>query len=368
MKIIVNTSNIVVGGGIQVSLSILNEFKKLKENSYYIFLSSKLSIQINQSEFPKNFKFYNIKDSPSNLRKRKKICQKLNSLEKLIKPNLVFSVFGPTYWKPKATHISGFADGWCYNPDSIAYKELNFSEKIKTKLLNKYKNYFIKKDTDYLIVETNVAKNNIEKYLNYNRDKIFVVGNTYSNHFNKKVNKYNEDSVFKLITISAYYKHKNLIIINEVINFLREKSKEKFQFFLTIDKQVFSDVFGANPNVINLGPQEAQNCPELYAKYDALFLPTLLETFTASYPEAMKMNKPILTSDLDFAKDLCANAAVYFNPKKPSEIADKIIEVSKNRNLYLQLIENGKERLKSFETPKTRAEKYLNIFSEIINH
>tara|TARA_R110002033_G_scaffold39384_1_gene79109 strand:- start:287 stop:1393 length:1107 start_codon:yes stop_codon:yes gene_type:complete len=368
MKVIINASNIVVGGGIQVSLSILNEFKKISKNSYHVFLSLKLLSQINKFDYPENFTFYEIEASPSNLKTRRRIIQRLDGLEREINPSVVFSVFGPSYWKPKAIHISGFADGWCYNPNSIAFKELGIIKRIKTRLLNKYKNYYIKSDTDYLIVETDVAKKNIVEFLNYNKNKIYVVGNTYSSHFNMKVETFKKSSNFKLITISAFYKHKNLEIINSVTKFLRKKSNNKYQFFLTIDKEAFENVFGNNPDVINLGPQKAGDCPQLYAKYDALFLPTLLETFTASYPEAMKMNKPILTSNLDFAIDLCRDAAHYFNPKNASEIADKIIEVSENRNVYLQLIKNGKERLKSFETPKTRAEKYLKIFNEVISH
>ncbi len=368
MRILINTSNIIVGGGIQVSLSVLNELKEITDNSYHVLLSLKLSNQIKKSDFPKNFEFYEIETSPSNLKVRKKIIKKLDDLEEKIKPEIVFSVFGPSYWKPKAMHVSGFADGWCYNPESIAYKELNVLERCKTRFLNKYKNYFIKRDTDFLIVETSIAKNNIAKYLGYDKNKIFVVGNTYSSHFNKDVKKYSKNSTFRLITISAFYKHKNLKIINEVTKFLKIKSKQKFQFYLTIDNESFENTFANNRDVINLGPQRAEDCPNLYAKYDALFLPTLLETFTASYPEAMKMNKPILTSNIDFAVNLCANAAHYFNPKNPSEIADKIIEVRENRELYLQLIENGNERLKSFETPSTRIKKYLGIFNKIINN
>lgn len=38
-------------------------------------------------------------------------------------------------------------------------------------------------------------------------------------------------------------------------------------------------------------------------------MPTVLEVFSATYPEAMAL--PIVTSDLDFARDICDNA--YMN-------------------------------------------------------
>lgn len=80
----------------------------------------------------------------------------------------------------------------------------------------------------------------------------------------------------------------------------------------------------------------------------------------------MKMKKPILTSDLSFAHYLCEDAAVYFDPLNPKNIAGKIIELSENKELVNQLIQKGTQRLKTFETAKTRAEKYLDICEEII--
>lgn len=38
-------------------------------------------------------------------------------------------------------------------------------------------------------------------------------------------------------------------------------------------------------------------------------MPSLLECFTATYPEAMRMERPIVTTDLAFAQGLCGEAA-----------------------------------------------------------
>ena len=79
-----------------------------------------------------------------------------------------------------------------------------------------------------------------------------------------------------------------------------------------------------------------ENCPKLYNQADAMFLPTLLETFSASYPEAMKMERPILTSDLDFAKDICGDAALYFNPLDSYDIANKIKTINDRSHYYIK--------------------------------
>ena len=92
-----------------------------------------------------------------------------------------------------------------------------------------------------------------------------------------------------------------------------------------------------------------------------MFLPTLLETFSASYPEAMIMEKPIITSNLSFAKDICASSAEYFNPLDPEDIAKKILNLYSDKNRYNQLIEFGKKQVKIFPNPNERAKKYLSI-------
>lgn len=367
MILIINTSNIVIGGGIQVSLSIIHELKKYSENEYHIFLSKKMSLQICKSKFSNNFYFYDTPISPSSVKTRRKVVKQLNFLENKIKPDVVFTVFGPSYWKPNAIHLSGFADGWCYNPNSIAFNKLNLKERIIFKLRIAYKNYYLKKTSSYLVVETEIAKKNIIEYLGFKSSKIFVVGNTCSNFFsdNKEIKHAKDKNTFKLITISAFYKHKNLEIINDVVKILKQKSSVNFKFYLTIDDKTFLKTFKRNSNIINLGSQEAFNCPSLYLNSDAMFLPTLLETFTASYPEAMQMKIPIITSNLDFANNICGDAALYFNPLDPNEIADKIITLAENNELYFDLISKGEKRLKKFETANSRTIKYLRICEDI---
>ncbi|WP_352421864.1 glycosyltransferase [Proteiniphilum sp.] len=371
MKLIINTSNIVVGGGIQVSLSFIEELRKFKGNEYHLFLSQAVARQIEENEYPDNFKFYHFNCSPASIAKGYKIRQRLNYLENKIKPDLVFTVFGPAYWKPKSIHVSGFANGWCYNPNSIAFRCLSLKRRINSRLSRIIKNHKIKK-ADFLIVETEDAKYKINKFLHIPTSEIFVVGNTYHPVYAKYRNKLENgenlvDKTFRLLVLSAFYPHKNLEIINNVIPLLKEKSEKKFTFYLTIKEEDFKNNFSKSEYIINLGPQKIENCPELYNKSDALFLPTLLETFSANYPEAMIMRKPILTSDLDFAKDICRDAALYFDPLNPEDIANKIIQLTEDKELYTSLVENGKKQILDFETSESRAEKYMSLFAEIIS-
>jgi len=98
-----------------------------------------------------------------------------------------------------------------------------------------------------------------------------------------------------------------------------------------------------------------------------MFLPTLLECFSASYVEAMKMKKPIITSDMGFARTVCDDAAIYFDPMDANDITAKIIKLVLSVELQNKLIETGLERLKMFGTAKERAKHYLDICKLLVN-
>ena len=89
------------------------------------------------------------------------------------------------------------------------------------------------------------------------------------------------------------------------------------------------------------------------------------ENETVIVLEAMKMEKPILTSNYSFAADICGDAALYFDPLDAKDIAEKILKLKDDKKLYDELIKIGKERLKDFEASRSRAEKYLEICEKI---
>ena len=96
MIILINTSTLYVGGGVQVALSFINELKQINRvHEYYILLSQITHERLDQKTFPNNFHFYLIERSPALLQTRKEVVAKLDSLEKQIEPDMVFSVFGP---------------------------------------------------------------------------------------------------------------------------------------------------------------------------------------------------------------------------------------------------------------------------------
>lgn len=357
-----------MGGAVQVANSFINEINQIDTDNQYLVCYTKLSLpKLDKTLFSNQFEFVLFESSPARLSSRFKTINKLKKTEKYFNPDLVFTLFGPSYWQPKTKHITGFADGWVYNPNSIAFSKLNFIGKIKRQVLSKIKIYFLKKNIAHYILETNDAKEKFSKHLKIELSKISIVSNTYNGLYNNVVKEKNiimNNSSFKLLTLSAFYPNKNLEIINDVIKLIPEELDVKF--YLTLPDDIFKTKFIKCDKIINLGVQHIEDCPQLMYSCDIMFLPTLLETFSASYPEAMVMNKPILTSNYSFARSICGDAAEYFDPLSAEDIANKIINLVGNLKRLNELADLGRKKVINFPSSKERAIKYLNIFNQIL--
>jgi glycosyltransferase involved in cell wall biosynthesis len=368
----INLSNISVGGAVQVALSFVYELDCMSDNNEYHVLCSSVMFEIIKNTGV-TLNIYCITKAPAKIIDRLSAVKELNFLERSICPNVIFTLFGPSYWKPKAMHIMGLADGWVYNPDTLAYFNLSLYEKIIMRMKVFYKKYYIKRDSSCYILETDDAVSKMKNVLNKKNIKYFVVGNTFNHFFREseyilssnnlyiKLPKC-QNKCFKFLYICHNHPSKNLSAIYSVAKKLID---ENVQFIVTIDNVSFVEIFSGLSNVVNIGPIDPGSCPSVYSQCDAIFAPTLLETFSAVYPESMKMDKPILTSDLSFAHDVCGDAALYFDPLSENDMINKINNIINNKDLYAMLIRKGRERLSEFESAKSRAIKYVEILNMV---
>ena len=115
----------------------------------------------------------------------------------------------------------------------------------------------------------------------------------------------------------------------------------------------------------NVGRLSIVDCAEWYARSDVVFLPTLLETFSATYLEAMAMGRPIVTTNLDFAREVCGPAALYYEPLSVQEAADAIERVANDERAWKELVQKGRRRLASFPSPEEKHDKVMDWVREV---
>ena len=78
------------------------------------------------------------------------------------------------------------------------------------------------------------------------------------------------------------------------------------------------DLFGDVSEMVRFtGAVPRSTMPDLYAHHDVLVFPSRVESFGLPLLEAMTTSMPIVTSDLDWAHELCGDAAAYADPDDP---------------------------------------------------
>lgn len=180
---------------------------------------------------------------------------------------------------------------------------------------------------------------------------------------------------FKLLYLARYYPHKNL---EGVLRLAREHAARLREtvIFTTVgaDQHPGARRFlsalerlGSDACVINLGPIPHEEVAAYYEHCDAFFMPTLLETFGIPYLEAMAFQRPILTSDLDFARAVCGDAAEYFDPWNVDSMCAAIERLRTDADLRQRLRDAGRaRRTQAFPTWDELARRVLGELTEVI--
>jgi len=97
--------------------------------------------------------------------------------------------------------------------------------------------------------------------------------------------------------------------------------------------------------IINVGSLSRADVVKYYANSHVLWLPTTLETLCLPFLEAMSIGVPILAPDLDFARYVCGDAAIFYDPWDMESMFSKILLLRDDPPLRRQLIEKGRAEL-----------------------
>ena len=191
---------------------------------------------------------------------------------------------------------------------------ISFKFKI-ARLLFRYNLKFVKK----MVVQTSVMQQHLEQSYPELIDRIVVIPQPapQSEYLSAKTvhDKTHFDSQTKLTLFypAAGYPHKNHQIFNGM-----EKNPEATRLIkeicITLEQ---SEVQHFPPWINNLGRLSLQQCGEYYQNVDALFFPSLTESYGLPLIEAMVCGLPIVCADLPYAHCVCGEQAIYFDPEDP---------------------------------------------------
>lgn len=329
MKILFNCSTNIVGGGLKNSALFIKNAVQDQSIDWYFALSEPVANLLKKWDIDtNNNNFFIFKNSPA---RNKSAKLELTDLAKKKKIDIVYTMAGPAYVNFHCKHIMGISNPYITHADYDAYS-------LKGNFLNIFK-YFVYTSaqflytykSDYYIFQTEYSKNNFSKRSFISKSKMFVVPNAYDDsirsHFEKSQNliekESNEKNVIQIFCPGAPYVHKAFQFLPKSIYELCKKTNKKFEFIVTLpnDSDIWLQIdkelkeLNISQYCKNIGPYIYSDLIKYLNTCDIIYVPSLLETFSASYLEAMCAKKKLVVANKSFASDICKDYAIYTDPK-----------------------------------------------------
>lgn len=177
-----------------------------------------------------------------------------------------------------------------------------------------------------------------------------------------------------VLFVGTLQPRKNIVRLIEAFSELMTKDKHKdsdLQLVIVGKKGwQFEDIlaapkkFGVEKKVkfLNFVPDEELTM--LYQNALCFAWPSLYEGFGLPVLEAMKMNCPVITSNVSSLPEAGGDAALYVDPKDVKDISEKLDKVISDPKLRKEMIEKGQQQVKNFSWEKS-AKEALAVLQQI---
>lgn len=246
--------------------------------------------------------------------------------------------------------------------------------------------YVMKKtcqDAEKIIVDAENTKKDILKVFKINPDKIKVIYLAADDKVFAEVNKDNIEEIkskYKinntpvLLYVGQFRPHKNIPSLISAFNILRKEMDCKLVILGKPDPkhQRFFDLLNESEykkDIILPGFVSNEELASWYKIADLFVFPSLYEGFGLPGLEAMAAGTPVVASNTSSLPEVYQNAAIYFDPLKPEDIAGKIKEILGDDKLRQELISKGKLLLRNYSWQKTAIETlkvYEAVYQEVL--
>jgi glycosyltransferase involved in cell wall biosynthesis len=98
----------------------------------------------------------------------------------------------------------------------------------------------------------------------------------------------------------------------------------------------------------------------------ALVFPSLYEGFGMAILEAMAWGKPVLCSNVTSLPEVAGDAASYFDPSDPRQIASAIDSLDLDSAAIADKVARGRQRAATFGQGRELAMRYLDLFRQVM--
>ena len=170
-----------------------------------------------------------------------------------------------------------------------------------------------------------------------------------------------------VLAVSAKKVHKNLPRLVEAMRIVVDREPTAMLVMVgrpTRHEQELRALVAAQgiaDNVVFPAYVDQADLEGLYAAAACFVLPSLNEGFGLPILEAMSRDVPVACSNVSAMPEVAGDAARYFDPLRPDEIAAAVLDLLEDRALASRLVAAGREQARAFSWART-AELTLECF------
>ena len=255
--------------------------------------------------------------------------------------------------------------------DLILHKFKESAATTKNPIIFKLKRFGYKKvienavyKSQKIIVPSKFVKSDILKNFKVHPSKIVVTYEAAEEEYFQKTHHSSLITHHYLLYVGNAYPHKNLTSLLDAVKILKSR------LIIVCPRDVFSERLknevakrGLEKSVELKGYLNPEELSKLFRKASAYVFPSLSEGFGIPGLNAMAAGLPVVCSNIPVLKEVYGEAAYYFDPNDPKDIAKKIKSVLSSVKARSDLVEKGRNQAQKYSWPKM-ARQTLKVYEE----
>lgn len=363
-RVLIDTSNLRAGGGLQVGSSLVDELAVLARDglapwSWFGSLKVEASKEVVE----------NCVQDLSRLDVDVVVGTPLRRLSRgptRRKYDVSFTVFGPEYsFRRARRRIVGFADVTSLRPE-FAQTGASLGTRVRHAVRRRASRFLFRR-ADCLVVEAGHVADDLAERWGVSAGQVSIVPNVVNGAFAKRPPRLElpETSLATFCYPTRAYPHKNLGVLGAAAAYLKEASGAEVRFVLTLTPEEWRAL---SPETrlcsFNVGPLRVAQMPALYRACTGTVFPSLNECFSVTPLEALACRSPLVGSDRPFVREIAGPAARYFDPASPRSLAEAISDVLTDTLATQRRRDVGERIVAAWPDSADRARAYLDLIDE----
>lgn len=350
-----------------VALEIIRELQKIdRDNEYYIIVSPDTDRCLQKS---KNFHIIELKYPTYPL------------WEQIALPRTIKDL------KPDLLHCtSNTAPLYCNVPLILTLHDIIYLEKRQSfnKSLYQEMGWYYRRlivprilpKCKKIITVSNFEKDRIGKSLHIADDRLVAVYNGYNTHFCvqpkdwQTIDKYIEHTPYLFFLGNTDPKKNTNRVLRAYDIYLKHSTQKLPMLIADLDETYIDSILkrenlqSIKPNLRFPGYVSNNDLAALYSGAFVFLYPSIRESFGIPMLEAMACGTPLIAGNTSAMPEIAGAGTILVDPFSERSIAEKILQLENDEQLYKTQVAYGLERVKLFSWQRS-AEALLKIYKEI---